>query len=267
MEHVAEVGLDPRIPRCQHKRIAVAACRCLEAPKSEEQRTVIVERICTPAALEEPVVVGDRLACTTEGGERARELRDSSRVVRLELQRSPQGIARCLKLAGLDERIAEIAVPLGQSGLERNDPAVTIDRAREVTSCTLGVREVAESRGEMRPDLKSAPAAGDGGVDAAEREEHAAEVIVRIGEAWRESRGSRKALGRAFEQALLLERLAEEMVRLGIVRQHAARRLEGRERILALRVSGEPETDECRTVHRSAREQSLALGFGLLYAT
>src|SRR5262249_49071737 len=139
VEHVAEVGVGGRLARCQVERRAEAPCRGLEPAEPGEECPIVVQRVRAPVVREQPLVVRQRFAGTAPGDQRPRELRDGRRVIRAQLERAPQGIDAGLRLTDLDERTAEIAMRLRKSGLERNGPAVTLDRWRECTPCTLGV--------------------------------------------------------------------------------------------------------------------------------
>src|SRR5262249_36959499 len=128
VEYMAEVAVGSRLARCQVERRAEGVCRGLEPAEPGEECPIVVQRVRAPVVREQPLVVRQRFAGAAPGDQRPRELSDGHRVIRPQFQRAPQGINAGLRLTNLDERTAEVAMRLYESGLERNGPAITVDR-------------------------------------------------------------------------------------------------------------------------------------------
>ncbi len=228
MQHMTEVGVQPRIIRRPAEQVAIAACRRLVAPEPCQQGRKLIEGGDARVARQQPLVVGDRLRCATRGGQRTRELRHGGVKFGAQLNRPLQAVDPRFRFAGLEKRAAEIAVSLGESGFERNHAPVPRDGRRERAASTLRVGEIAKGRSEAWPKRERALAARDRGVRPSQPQQHFAQVVMRVGELGTQSGRAPEALGCPLEQATLLERLAQQIMHLSIARQRlfrAARRI------------------------------------------
>src|SRR5271168_4839530 len=135
--------MQPRIGGCTRECVAVATYARLVAAKSGEQRPVLVQQLRAGAIRQQPLEMRNRFGGAAGGSERARKLRPGTGKVRAQLYRPLQGVDPGA-VAGLEQRAAEIAMGLSESGLERNHASVPLDCSLERSLSAPGVRQVAD---------------------------------------------------------------------------------------------------------------------------